>query len=243
MSNVPTLPNMAESKSGPALLGPCSWAVYWVARIKPIRNLLASAKSSTKFSTGRLWASSTYRKKSWRLSGGISPRCMAASLNLATNWLVNSPLTTGPNLPLPILIKRIFPEFMILSKSKLVFSCPMIRRKVVSWMNLFIFEVMYMETFSRLKSSRVLSSSRRKFRIWLSKKLYCGEFISEYCGVERKAVRGLQIQDCATSLDDLKQLPSNRFEALQGDRKGSRDQGKCEFLSFQPSPGPWDRIR
>ena len=51
-------------------------------------------------------------------------------------------------------------------------------------------------------------------------KLYCGEFVPEYSGFERQAVRRLQILDSAASLDDLKQLPSNRFEALKGDRKG-----------------------
>jgi proteic killer suppression protein len=51
-------------------------------------------------------------------------------------------------------------------------------------------------------------------------KLYCGEFVPEFSGFERQAVRRMQILDSATSLDDLKKLPSNRFEVLKGDRKG-----------------------
>jgi proteic killer suppression protein len=38
-----------------------------------------------------------------------------------------------------------------------------------------------------------------------TEKLYCGEFVQEYSGFERQAVRRLQILDSATSLDDLKQ--------------------------------------
>jgi proteic killer suppression protein len=60
----------------------------------------------------------------------------------------------------------------------------------------------------------------QSFKDKKAEKLYCGELVSEYCGFERQAVRRLQILDSATSLDDLKKLPSNRFEALKGDRKG-----------------------
>jgi proteic killer suppression protein len=38
--------------------------------------------------------------------------------------------------------------------------------------------------------------------------------------IERQAQRRLQILDSAESLLDLRRLPSNRFEALRGDRKG-----------------------
>lgn len=60
----------------------------------------------------------------------------------------------------------------------------------------------------------------QSFKDKKTERLYCGEFVQEYSGFERQAVRRLQILDSATSLDDLKQLPSNRFEALKGDRKG-----------------------
>ena len=60
----------------------------------------------------------------------------------------------------------------------------------------------------------------QSFKDKKTENLYCGEFVSEYSGFERQAVRRFQILDSATSLEDLKQLPSNRFEALKGDRKG-----------------------
>ena len=60
----------------------------------------------------------------------------------------------------------------------------------------------------------------QSFKDKKAEKLYCGEFVPEYSGFERQSVRRLQILDSATALDDLKKLPSNRFEALKGDRKG-----------------------
>ena len=50
--------------------------------------------------------------------------------------------------------------------------------------------------------------------------LYGGERAREYQAFQRQAVRRLQILDDATSLNDLKSLPSNRFEALHGKREG-----------------------
>lgn len=35
-----------------------------------------------------------------------------------------------------------------------------------------------------------------------------------------QAIRRLQVLDAAETLDDLSRLPSNRFEALRGDRSG-----------------------
>ena len=45
----------------------------------------------------------------------------------------------------------------------------------------------------------------QSFKDKKTEKLYCGEFVQEYSGLERQAVRRLQILDSATSLDDLKQ--------------------------------------
>ena len=47
-----------------------------------------------------------------------------------------------------------------------------------------------------------------------------GAFIREFQGFERQAWKRLEILDAATSLDDLRALPSNRLEVLRGDRKG-----------------------
>ncbi|MGH7022182.1 MAG: type II toxin-antitoxin system RelE/ParE family toxin [Caulobacteraceae bacterium] len=45
-------------------------------------------------------------------------------------------------------------------------------------------------------------------------------FVREFRGFDRQAWKRLEILDAATSLDDLRGLPSNRLEALRGDRRG-----------------------
>ena len=47
-----------------------------------------------------------------------------------------------------------------------------------------------------------------------------GKFVREFQGFDRQAWTRLEILDAATSLDELKALPSNRLEALRGDRSG-----------------------
>jgi len=47
-----------------------------------------------------------------------------------------------------------------------------------------------------------------------------GEFVREFQGFDRQAYKRLEILAAATSLEDLRRLPSNRLEALQGDRSG-----------------------
>lgn len=47
-----------------------------------------------------------------------------------------------------------------------------------------------------------------------------GSFVREFQGFERQAAKRLEILDAATGVEDLRALPSNRFEALRGDRKG-----------------------
>jgi proteic killer suppression protein len=46
------------------------------------------------------------------------------------------------------------------------------------------------------------------------------QFVRRFSGFERQALKRLRILDSATSLQMLAALPSNRFEALDGDRKG-----------------------
>jgi proteic killer suppression protein len=50
--------------------------------------------------------------------------------------------------------------------------------------------------------------------------LYEGGRVKKWHVFSRQAERRLEILDNATCLNDLKNLPSNRFEALLGDRKG-----------------------
>ena len=50
--------------------------------------------------------------------------------------------------------------------------------------------------------------------------LYRRQFVRRFSGFERQALKRWRILDSATSLQTLAALPSNRFEALSGDRKG-----------------------
>jgi len=47
-----------------------------------------------------------------------------------------------------------------------------------------------------------------------------GRFVAAFQGFAAQAYRRLETLDAATSLDDLRALPSNRLEALRGDRQG-----------------------
>ena len=51
-------------------------------------------------------------------------------------------------------------------------------------------------------------------------KLYQREFVKKFSGLERKALKRLRVLDSAESLEALANLPSNRLEALKGDRQG-----------------------
>ena len=60
----------------------------------------------------------------------------------------------------------------------------------------------------------------RSFKNKRTESLYKGEYVNTWQAFKEQAERRLQILDSATNLDDLKNLPSNRFEALKGNRKG-----------------------
>ncbi len=47
-----------------------------------------------------------------------------------------------------------------------------------------------------------------------------GEFVKAFQGFDRQGWKRLEILEAATSLNDLRGLPSNRLEALKGDRAG-----------------------
>lgn len=49
--------------------------------------------------------------------------------------------------------------------------------------------------------------------------LYEGKTVRKWLAIRKQAERRLHILDMATRLDDLRNLPSNRFEALKGQRK------------------------
>lgn len=60
----------------------------------------------------------------------------------------------------------------------------------------------------------------KSFRGKRTETLYNGRCVKEFQVITTQAERRLQILDNATSLQDLRNLPSNRFEALRGDRLG-----------------------
>ena len=47
-----------------------------------------------------------------------------------------------------------------------------------------------------------------------------GDFVKDFQGFKRRAEKRLEILNAAEALGDLAALPSNRFEALSGDRSG-----------------------
>lgn len=49
---------------------------------------------------------------------------------------------------------------------------------------------------------------------------FAGKRVRRFAGIEHQAARRLQILASADSIEDLMMLPSNRFEALGGNRKG-----------------------
>ena len=51
-------------------------------------------------------------------------------------------------------------------------------------------------------------------------RLYEGENIRAWVAIRRQAEKRLRILDAADRLETLMLLPSNRFEALQGNRRG-----------------------
>ena len=64
------------------------------------------------------------------------------------------------------------------------------------------------------------SASQPKYRDKRTARFAIGERIREFQGFERQASKRLEILEAAPNLEALMLLPSNRFEALGGDRKG-----------------------
>jgi proteic killer suppression protein len=58
------------------------------------------------------------------------------------------------------------------------------------------------------------------FKCKKTKRLFNGERVPAFSGFSRQADKRLRILDASETLEALKALPSNRFEALSGDRKG-----------------------
>ncbi|MBF0185675.1 MAG: type II toxin-antitoxin system RelE/ParE family toxin [Magnetococcales bacterium] len=59
-----------------------------------------------------------------------------------------------------------------------------------------------------------------KYRDKLTERFASGKWVRQFQGFKDQAERRPDLLETVVSLDDLKKLPSNRFEALGGDRKG-----------------------
>lgn len=73
----------------------------------------------------------------------------------------------------------------------------------------------------------------RSFRDSRTARFAAGDRIREFLGFERQAHRRLRILNDADSIKDLMLLPSNRFEALSGDRKGQYTTAGDFALDFE----------
>ncbi len=58
------------------------------------------------------------------------------------------------------------------------------------------------------------------FRCKKTKRLFEGERVPAFSGFTRQADKRLRILDASETLQAIKALPSNRFEALSGNRAG-----------------------
>jgi toxin HigB-1 len=60
----------------------------------------------------------------------------------------------------------------------------------------------------------------RDFKCKKTARLFNGERVPAFSGFARQADKRLRILDAAETIEALRALPSNRFEALTGDRIG-----------------------
>jgi len=81
----------------------------------------------------------------------------------------------------------------------------------------------------------------RSFRDRATERLWMGEHVRRFSGIERQAVRKLDMLHQARGLDDLRAPPGNRLEALAGDRRGQHsirinDQWRICFIWTKEGP-------
>jgi proteic killer suppression protein len=60
----------------------------------------------------------------------------------------------------------------------------------------------------------------RSFRDRATERLWSGAFVKRFSGIEKQAVRKLDMLHHARDLNDLRAPPANRLEALAGERRG-----------------------
>ncbi len=80
----------------------------------------------------------------------------------------------------------------------------------------------------------------KSFKDKKTEKLFNREFEKKFSGIERQALKKLEILEAAPDLETIGNLPGNRFEALQGNRKGqySIRINKQWRICFQWDKGP-----
>jgi proteic killer suppression protein len=76
-----------------------------------------------------------------------------------------------------------------------------------------------------------------------TERLWNGERVKRFAGIEKHALRKLDMLQAALRLDDLRSPPGNRLESLKGDRRGQysiriNDQWRICFV-WRPD-GPAD---
>ncbi|HEY9804857.1 MAG TPA: type II toxin-antitoxin system RelE/ParE family toxin [Leptolyngbyaceae cyanobacterium] len=84
-----------------------------------------------------------------------------------------------------------------------------------------------------------------KYKDKRTEKFALGERVKEFQSFERQAQKRLDILEAAPNKEALMQLPSNRFESLQGDRKGQysiriNDQWRICFQWTDEFPQPFN---
>ena len=81
----------------------------------------------------------------------------------------------------------------------------------------------------------------RLFRDRRTEKLWMGGFVRQFGGIEKPALRKLDMLHQARDLNDLRAPPANRLEALSGDRRGQHsirinDQWRVCFVWTKEGP-------
>ena len=79
------------------------------------------------------------------------------------------------------------------------------------------------------------------FRDSATQRLWMGAFVKRFSGIEKPALRKLDMLDNAHHLNDLRAPPANRLEALAGDRRGQHsirinDQWRICFVWTEEGP-------
>ena len=81
----------------------------------------------------------------------------------------------------------------------------------------------------------------RSFGDRFTERLWLGQFVKPFGGIEKQALRKLDMLHHARDLADLRAPPANRLEALSGDRRGQHairinDQWRICFIWTKEGP-------